>query len=288
VSDDRTLALAEHYLRIDQPERALDALQRVQGDAFEDPRFWLTRARALRGVDRPGEAVAAAERGLALDPENPILLDVLCLAQLERGLLSDARRAIRAALELWPGEPDLLAHAAMVEAKDGQHEEARRLLAEAHAADPEAREVLNARGYAAFVRGDDREAAAEYRRMLEQDPESVAAHYMRGAALARTGEWGTAARHLREAAARAPADRQVADAARRLRALAHPLMRPLRPVARLGRWRIWIGWIVIYTLLRATGNGILVGVAAGIWLAFVAYTWLVPPLVRWWVRRRSF
>src|SRR5262249_34448495 len=157
-----------------------------------------------------------------------------------------------------------------IEAKDGRHGEARRLLDEAQSIDPEAREVLNARGYAAFVRGDDWEAAAEYRRMLEHDPESVAAHYMRGAALARAGEWGTAARHMREAAARAPADRQVADAARRLRALAHPLMQPLRHVARVGRWRIWFGWIVIYTILRATGNGVVVGVAVGIWLAFVA------------------
>jgi tetratricopeptide (TPR) repeat protein len=148
--------------------------------------------------------------------------------------------------------------------------------------------VLNARGYAAFVRGDDQQAAAEYRRMLEHDPESVAAHYMRGAALARRGAWGSAERHLREAAARAPADAQVADAARRLRALSHPLMLPLRPIARLGRWRIWFGWIAIYALLRATGNSVVVGVAAGIWLVFVAYTWLVPPLVRWWLRRRSF
>jgi tetratricopeptide (TPR) repeat protein len=287
VNGDRALALAEHYLEIDQPARALATLERAESEVIEDSRFWLTRARALRGVARPGAAANAARRGLDLDPEDPILLDVLCLAALETGDLRDARSAIRSAIELWPDEPDLLAHAAMVEAKDGEYVEARLLLDEAARIDPEAREVLNARGYAAFLRGDDDEAAAEYRSLLERDPDSIAGHYMRGAALARRGKWRVAERHLREAAARAPDDAEVADLARRLRALAHPLMLPLRPVARLGRWRIWFGWLAIYAILRATGNAILVGVAAAIWVFFVAYTWIVPPLVRWWVRRRS-
>jgi tetratricopeptide (TPR) repeat protein len=286
-SDARALALAEHYLRIEHPRQALEALDGAEGEALADESYWLLRARALRGLRRPHEAAAAAERGLELDPAHPVLLDLLCLARLELGDLVGARRAIRAALEEWPGDADLLAHAAMVEAKAGAHGEAARLLAQATEADPEAREVLHARAYAAYVRGDDAAADADYLRLLRQDPESVAAHRMRGAVLARMGEWDGAERHLREAAARAPGDVEIVDAARRLRALAHPLMRPLRPVARLGRWRIWLAWIAIYGILRATGNAILVAIAAAIWLVFVAYTWIVPPLVRWWVRRRA-
>jgi len=115
VGDPNTtpLALARHYLELDRHQPALDALARASDDALGDPEYWLVRAEALRGLDRPAEAVDAARRGLELDPDDWILLDVLALGHIDNRRYHEAERALSTAIELAPDNATLHAHQAL-------------------------------------------------------------------------------------------------------------------------------------------------------------------------------
>ena len=75
---DRNLAVARHYLDIEQPRRALEVLDRREHDVG-DAEYWRLRATALIAVDRYREALDAAARGLDLDPGDVGLLLVSAL-----------------------------------------------------------------------------------------------------------------------------------------------------------------------------------------------------------------
>ena len=71
------LAIAEHYLSIEQPEKALEVTSRVSGDALGEPEFWLIRGGALCELKQYEEAVYSIKRGLSIDPDNVTLLHTL-------------------------------------------------------------------------------------------------------------------------------------------------------------------------------------------------------------------
>ena len=96
---DRNLALARHYLDIEQPRRALEVLDRREHDVG-DAEYWRLRATALIAVDRYREALDAAARGLDLDPGDVGLLLVSALAHRGVGDLAAAERALLAALRI--------------------------------------------------------------------------------------------------------------------------------------------------------------------------------------------
>src|SRR4051794_1087206 len=102
------LALARHYALIGQPERVLRALERAE--QLDDPEVWALRGEALYQVDRYEEGADASRRGLELEPDNPVLLDVLALNSIELGDLGEAERALLAALDLWPDDATLICH----------------------------------------------------------------------------------------------------------------------------------------------------------------------------------
>src|SRR5215210_709887 len=151
------LALARHYLQIDQPARALEVLERRQND-LHDPDYWLLRASALVDVDRHDDAITAAARGLDLDPDDGALLRVNAMAQTGVGDVAAAERSLLAALRLDPEDPALLSQYALLVARAGQLEKARRLLEEAERLEPLAPAVTYARGVVAYLSGDDDEA----------------------------------------------------------------------------------------------------------------------------------
>src|SRR5881409_2698008 len=103
ADDPKALALARHYLEIENPKRALEALERSHADELESPEFWELRADALLRLGRYGEGARAAREGLARDPDEIVLLDLLCLCELNLDNLSSAEQALDRALELTSG-----------------------------------------------------------------------------------------------------------------------------------------------------------------------------------------
>ena len=284
---DSALELAHHYLEIGNDRAALDALERANPDSLEDADYWTIRSAALRGLDRPGEAADAARRGLELDPEDISLLDSLALAELDRDHFGSALHALDAALVLAPGEPVLHAHRALALARSKRHVEARAAVQSALALAPDNVSVLRARAQVALIAGDDAATVREYAAdLLERAPDDQVGHAVLGSMSARQKDYRRSARELAEAARVDPSNRLVAEGAREARVYAHPVLAPVRPIWRFGRWRAYLLFIGLSITLAAFHETTLRLILAGVWIILVVLSRAGPPLLRRLERRK--
>jgi len=283
----RGLALADHYLDVGRPARALEVLEGVGSDELEHAWYWELRAQALVDLERFGDAAEAARSGLELDGESITLLDALCIAEWKLGNLDRAESAILTALRLEPEIPSLLCRYAHLLADGRELAKAQRVLAKAERLAPDAPEVIRCRMVLAYMRGDDREAKRQSERLLAVvDPEDPAGHAMLGAQHAFRGSLGRASRHYDTAARYDLADHELADLAREGRIEAHWLFWPIRPIERFGPAVVWVAAVGTFALLGALELYTLLTVVAVAYVALCIYSWVVPPLARRWLGRR--
>ncbi len=281
------LSLAEHYLDVGQPRRALELLGSADSGALEDPDFWRLRAIAHYELDEHAKAVDAAAEGLQRDPHDPWLLYISALAHAEQEHLAEAEQAILAALELNPDNPHMLSGYARIAARGGQLEKADRLLDEATRIDPENGDVLRTRSFVAYLRGRDRKAGEIGAEALALDPEDSGAHRMRGAAALGRGDVRGGRESLETAIRDDPTDRGLADLVRHTRAWTHPLLWPVYPLQRLGVGGSWVAAVVTIFGLRAAGLEGPATVAAIFWFVIVVYSWTIAPLAERWLIKRQ-
>jgi Flp pilus assembly protein TadD len=280
----RSLELARHYLDLGRPEQALDALQRGDVDP-EDPELFQLRACALFDSGRNSDAATAAREGLARLPESIDLLETLALAELQLGHHEEAERAIDKALKISPWNEVLHAQRALILARNGEFTKARTALEEAVRLNPEATHVLQIRAQVeVLAESDDADAAIED--LLSVDPENRVGHILKGDLAASRNKFGAAARHFGTAARLDPSDSGVTEAAREARVGAHPLLAPVRPMWRFGRWRSYFLYITLLVLLAAAGLESLRRALVVVWLTIVVLSWVGPPVLRRWQRRR--
>ena len=277
--------LAEHYLDISQPQRALDVLGRGDG-LLDDGRYWALHCAALIDLDRDREAVAAAEAGLQLDPEDTTLLRLHALACGNAGDLAMAERSLLSALAEDSGDPRLLAEYAILLARGAQLDKAARVLDEAERLDPLDGRVVAARGIVAYLGGDDSTTKKRAEQLLATDPDARPGHLLRGAVLSSRGSARAARRHYETAARLDPSDAAVVAAAHDARRVAHPMLWPIYPVIRFGAMRTWLGFIVLAGLAFASHVKALVAVVIVGYLFMVVYSWTVAPLFVRYMRRR--
>jgi len=276
------LELARHYLSIERPQAALDALGKVSGDDLEEPDYWLIRAEALIDLDRPAEGAEAARRGLEQDPEDIGLLDALAICELEQGKIGASERALASALELAPEHPILLSHRALVLARGERFDDARAAVAEAMQSDPESTSVLRVRAQVAVLAKDD-EAARYIDELLAADPEDRIGHALRGNLAVSQKRFKHASQSFTEAARLDPRDAEIAEVARDARVAAHPVLAPVRPIWRFGRWRAYFLYLSIIVVLAAARLETLRRVVIVAWLVIVVLSWVGP----WILRRRE-
>ncbi len=279
------LALARHYLELDRHQPALDALARASDDALGDPEYWLVRAEALRGLDRPAEAVDAARRGLELDPDDWILLDVLALGHIDNRRYHEAERALSTAIELAPDNATLHAHQALTFALGKNFRAAWPAIDRALSLAPDAVSVLRARAQVGYL-AESPEASEYIDDLLRAAPDDQTGHTLRGMMQARRKHYVPAARTLREAARLDPSAKGVAEAARETGILAHPILAPVRPIWRFGRWRAYFVFLALSFFLAGTGHPTIRAVLIGVWLTVVVLSWTAPRFLRRRARRK--
>jgi Flp pilus assembly protein TadD len=276
--------LAEHYLDVDQAQRALDALERAHP---EDAALAAgLRARALLVLERYAEAADSARAGLAIEPEDPELLAQLAIALWKMGQLAEAERAVLGALDLEPDDPSLLCIYAHIVANAGQLEKAERLVERALQWAPDDPTVLQTQAEIAYLQGRDKVAERAVREALEVDPEAPHSQALLGVAAAERGDSRAAAAHLRRAAELDPSVEHFTETARALRVATHPLLIPMWPIERFGQGPVWIAGIATVLVAGRLAPSPFAELIILLWLVYVAYTWIAPPLVGRWVARR--
>ena len=127
----------------------------------------LLRAAQLDEVDRWPEARAELEKGLALAPDQPLLLNYLGYSSLERGEnLDEAEKMIRRALELRPGDASITDSLGWALYKRGRLPEAIEALSKAAADESAETEIHEHLGDALYRAGRRYEARFAWRAAL--------------------------------------------------------------------------------------------------------------------------
>jgi tetratricopeptide (TPR) repeat protein len=271
---------ARRYIEIGRPERALEslaALDSEQGTTSEARRL---RGYALLALKDYDGAAEAAQDGLEDDPGSINLLYLLSLVEERRGRIAEAEAAILAALEQDSDDVQLLTQYADVLMRGDALDKAERVLAMAEGSDPDSIDVLESRISLAYLRGNDRESKRLSEELLARDPESVRGHHMLGVFDISRGHAKAAAERYGEVVRADPRNQQIADVAREIRAMArNPLWWPTLLFVRLGVAGSWVGAMAIIFGLRALGQPTAAGIAALVWFALCAWSWIVPPIL---------
>ena len=127
----------------------------------------LFRANALQDANRWPEAKQALLEGLAIEPDQPLLLNFLGYAQLENGEDVDAAEAmIRKASELAPGDASIIDSLGWAQFKRGKLDEAIATLQQAASKDPSQAEIQEHLGDALYKSGRRYEARFAWRAAL--------------------------------------------------------------------------------------------------------------------------
>lgn len=271
------LEVARQYLIAGNAERALETLGGLD-DATQMVQAWAIRAAAEIVLTDHEAALQAARNGLELDPNSSELLSLGAHAAAELGRLPEAERMVLQALDRDPDDPDHLCLYAEIVARAGQIEKAETLLARAESIDPECQAALLGRANVAYLRGDKRALTHYAEELLRVDPAGKAGQHMRGVAMANSGRMREAARHYAEAAGIDPADHSAAETARSARFAIHPLLWPMWPVMRFGPWVVWGAGVAALILSRSLAPGV-AGIVVVVWIAYVIYTWVAPPIL---------
>ena len=284
---DSALGLAAHYLAIDQPRRALETLDGIASPDLADTYLWELRTEALVELEQYPRAADSAREGLGVDATSITLLDLLSVAEAELGRLEEAEDAILQALRLEPEHPVLLCRYAHLLARGGQLGKATNVLAEAERVDPDHQAVIHCRIALAYLRGDDKAAERESRRLLsEYDPEDPIGHTMLGVRAASRGNVRSASKHFDTAARHDLTDEAAVRLAREGRFHTHPIFWPILPFERLGPAKAWLAAIGIMGLLRVTKQDTLLVIFALTYVGLCIYSWIVPPLAERRFERR--
>ena len=146
-------AMKRHSEAADAYGRAV-AIASAQNLKSELWSLLLLRAGALEEAKRWPEARAALQQGLALEPDQPLLLNFLGYAQLERNEnLASAEAMIRKASELAPDDASITDSVGWAEFKRGKVNDAIATLQRAAEKDPSQAEIQEHLGDALFKSG---------------------------------------------------------------------------------------------------------------------------------------
>jgi tetratricopeptide (TPR) repeat protein len=136
----------------------------------------LLRASALEQADRWPESKAALEQALAIAPEQPLLLNFLGYAKLERGEDMDAAEAmVRKASELAPDDASITDSLGWAQFKRGKVEDAIDTLQRAAEKDPDQAEIQEHLGDALYKSGRRFEARFAWHAALVTAEDEIAA-----------------------------------------------------------------------------------------------------------------
>lgn len=170
-----SLLLADLDVQAKQYDRAIEILTAAIGGGGKDPGLYDLRGRALGSVGRFAEAAEDYQKGVALSPDNPLLLARLGATELTLGNAEAARVALSRSVQLAPGQVATMQLAAEADLASGRLDDAKVAIAQLRTtqADPEA--IANMDGLLKLATFDLPGAQATFEGILRDHPDATAA-----------------------------------------------------------------------------------------------------------------
>lgn len=216
----------------------------------------------------------------------------LLMFQIERGLEAFPA-AERIILDLLRGNPDtahLYALYAELMLRALHIDKARALSAESLRLDPEDHLARIVSLLVNIIEDRKADASAELEELVGDDPEALHVAWSIVAVLESQHRHGEALQVMRGILRATPGDESVVEALVELRISSHWSTLPLWPLNRYGwvgsgvLWAIAAGSFILTDLLAPEWTGVLVK----LYLVYVVYSWVWPPLLRRWLGARGF
>ncbi len=277
------LELAEAALDRNNGRQALQHLA-ASGDV-ESSRSWTIRAKAWVLEDETERALDGAKRGLLVAPEDLDLLLTYAVAQYNLSNPVEAERALLVALNKHPTYGKALYIYSLVLLDGGDTDGAHLMLNRLEEVAGPFAESLSLRARVCAAEGKERDADRFAELALEADPESGDAaetRYLLSVLKADAPSAANAGLHA------AQLDPQLyAIQGRQARFIKHPAMLPHRLVDRVGMVPISITTSAFFALAARYLDGTIMLIAAVTYLVLAGYTWVAPPILRWWLRRKG-
>ncbi|HTF88502.1 MAG TPA: tetratricopeptide repeat protein [Planctomycetota bacterium] len=290
---ENALRLASRYNDVQRCELAEREALRGLAAAPENADLQFELARSLFGRQQWRRADKAAERLLALAPEWPAALNLMCLLRAQQGSYGEAERLILDALRIAPESAALYETYGDLMRKTGHEAKAVRLYERARAIDPT---DVDVHAKLALVESSRRRAGVaekHARSGLACDPEESLAHAALGTAMLQRGRPYAARRHLREALRLEPGNESYEEAwleaDRYCRLVYLPMYYWCLLLSRIPGKQFMVWGIVMVLVALAGSLGVPPGVTGTFMLAYIAfclYTWLASLILRLWLRLR--
>jgi Flp pilus assembly protein TadD len=177
-------------------------------------------AKILTESGRSAEALAIL--GTLSDSRDAEALDAMGVALAQAGQLAQARVALMQALEVEPGNEDVLSHLGTLCMREKNPAEARDWFEKALQQNPKLPGTLTSLGTVLAQLGDESKALEAWRKALDLDPRQYEALFNLGVLTGRNRQFEEARRYLERFVATAPRDgypEETAEARRLLRGL---------------------------------------------------------------------
>lgn len=251
-----------------------DSIPLLQHSAWVD---WLE--------DELDAALATINKILEIDPSSYNARMLLARIYNEQDKHAEAEETVIDVLKEYPEDPDPYALYAQIMLNTLNVDKAERLATEALKLDADNINAMYVHTICGFIKSSGDEQRERLRRMLQEHPDQMQASLGLVQFLATNGKVSEAYELARELVLADPENEPLAEMANELRIASHWSMKLMWPMQKWG-WAGAIGiWIVAVALMRSTfldGTPLEPAkpVIAVLFLLYVVYSWVWPPLLR--------
>ena len=229
------------------------------------------------------DAVAGLEAVLADAPDWYDARLLLARVRLDQDQYPEAEQVLLALLHDHPEDAQLYATYAEVMMRTMNFDKAERLAAEALRREPNDEQAMNVHVLSGFINSTSEEQRARLQQLLREHPDQAQTTIRLIQHLLEQGRHREAYELSRELVVADPSNETLVEATMELRRVNHWSMKPLWPLQRFG-WAgsiaIWFGAVLLFRSGVLDEQPALAGIAAGVFLTYVVYSWVWPSILK--------
>ena len=280
--DDELLTACLHIGELLDRNRFAQA-KRVLDDALprfpESTELLYYAAHIAWRMNRLDEAVGFLDQVLAFEPQHYMGRIIRADIHEKRDELADSERLYLDILRERPEDADVLAYYAMLMLRTSHVDKAAALATESLRLEPDNPTGLQVTTLTSIIKGDSQSRDERLAEMINKHPELESTSGLLVQVLLRDGRYDEAARLARQMLHANPQNEHLLELVMETRRASHWSMWLLRPFMRFGWGASAAAWFA-FVIISQTLSGAAAKVFITVFLIYVVYSWLWPPILK--------